>query len=166
MLLVQGLADTFILLGMPFDSLEAKQLNKEIFETIYFSALETSCRLSRKEGSAQGLECKSLQKEWLFCDRVLYNAGPYATYEGSPVSKGVLQHDMWGVKPPSQRWDWDALRGDIAQHGVRNSLLLAPMPTASTSQVHHMDSLVLMSQQSTCLYCCCKGIRGERCLAV
>ena len=62
-------------------------------------------------------------------------AGPYETYAGSPVSKGVLQHDMWGVQPPSQRWDWDALRSNIGQHGVRNSLLVAPMPTASTSQV-------------------------------
>ena len=63
------------------------------------------------------------------------SAGPYETYAGSPVSKGVLQHDMWGVQPPSQRWDWDALRANVAQHGVRNSLLVAPMPTASTSQV-------------------------------
>ena len=62
-------------------------------------------------------------------------AGPYETYEGSPVSKGQLQHDMWGVKAPSTRWDWDGLRRDIAAHGVRNSLLVAPMPTASTSQV-------------------------------
>ena len=61
--------------------------------------------------------------------------GPYASYEGSPVSKGVLQHDMWGVKAPSARWDWDGLRASILRHGVRNSLLLAPMPTASTSQV-------------------------------
>ena len=61
--------------------------------------------------------------------------GPYETYEGSPVSKGVLQHDMWGVKAPSDRWDWDGLRASILRHGVRNSLLLAPMPTASTSQV-------------------------------
>ena len=71
-------------------------------------------------------------------DKLLNNAGPYVTYEGSPVSKGVLQHDMWGVKPPSNRWDWDTLRADIAEHGVRNSLLLAPMPTASTSQVLHI----------------------------
>ena len=134
---MQGLADTFILLGMPFDSPEAKQLNKEIFETIYFSALETSCTLSRKEGSASASLSMATkgEKGWADTDKLLDNAGPYATYEGSPVSKGVLQHDMWGVKPPSQRWDWDALRADIAKHGVRNSLLLAPMPTASTSQV-------------------------------
>ncbi len=134
---MQGLADTFILLGMPFDSLEAKQLNKEIFETIYFSALETSCRLSRKEGSAR-LYLPAKGKGLAGYDKLLNNAGPYVTYEGSPVSKGVLQHDMWGVKPPSHRWDWDTLRADIAEHGVRNSLLLAPMPTASTSQVHHI----------------------------
>jgi ribonucleoside-diphosphate reductase subunit M1 len=107
---VQGLADTFILLGMPFDSAEAAQLNREIFETIYFAALEASCALAKEHGA-------------------------YETYRGSPVSKGVLQHDMWGVAPPSARWDWDKLRQDIAEHGVRNSLLVAPMPTASTSQI-------------------------------
>ncbi|KAK9808676.1 hypothetical protein WJX72_001770 [[Myrmecia] bisecta] len=107
---VQGLADTFILLGLPFDSPEAAQLNKEIFEAIYFAALTTSCQLAKLQG-------------------------PYETYEGSPVSKGQLQHDMWGVKAPSDRWDWQGLRADIAAHGVRNSLLLAPMPTASTSQI-------------------------------
>eukprot|EP00878_Enallax_costatus_P017789 GHUV01018691.1.p1 GENE.GHUV01018691.1~~GHUV01018691.1.p1 ORF type:complete len:758 (+),score=282.13 GHUV01018691.1:282-2555(+) len=107
---VQGLADTFLLLGLPFDSPEAADLNKEIFETIYYAALETSCRLAKQDGV-------------------------YETYEGSPVSKGILQHDMWGVKPIGTRWDWDALRADIKQHGVRNSLLVAPMPTASTSQI-------------------------------
>ena len=107
---VQGLADAFILLGLPFDSEEAQQLNKEIFETIYFAALEESCALAAVEG-------------------------PYQTYAGSPVSKGVLQHDMWGHAAPSDRWDWAGLRAQIAQHGVRNSLLVAPMPTASTSQI-------------------------------
>jgi ribonucleoside-diphosphate reductase subunit M1 len=107
---VQGLADTFILLGMPFESPEAQQLNKEIFETIYFAALTESCKMAREEGA-------------------------YETYEGSPISKGVLQPDMWGVEMPSTRWDWAGLRADIAQHGVRNSLLVAPMPTASTSQI-------------------------------
>ncbi|KAL4450647.1 hypothetical protein ABPG77_001003 [Micractinium sp. CCAP 211/92] len=106
---VQGLADTFLLLGLPFDSPEASELNKQIFETIYFAALRTSMQLAKTEG-------------------------PYSTYEGSPVSKGILQPDMWGVKP-SDRWDWDSLRRDITQHGVRNSLLVAPMPTASTSQI-------------------------------
>jgi ribonucleoside-diphosphate reductase subunit M1 len=107
---VQGLADAFILLGLPFDSEAAQQLNKEIFETIYFAALEESCALAAVEG-------------------------PYETYAGSPVSKGILQHDMWGAPVPSDRWDWAGLRSAIAQHGVRNSLLVAPMPTASTSQI-------------------------------
>eukprot|EP00249_Psilotum_nudum_P010872 c22819_g1_i2 orf=352-2784(-) len=106
---VQGLADTFILLGMPFDSEEAQNLNKDIFETIYYHALKTSCELAADEG-------------------------PYQSYEGSPVSKGILQHDMWGVEP-SNRWDWKALRKMVSVHGVRNSLLVAPMPTASTSQI-------------------------------
>ncbi|RKO87124.1 ribonucleoside-diphosphate reductase large subunit, partial [Blyttiomyces helicus] len=106
---VQGLADAFIKMRMPFDSPEAKQLNIDIFETIYFAALEASCDLATEKG-------------------------PYTTYEGSPVSKGVLQPDMWGVTP-SDRWDWPALRARIAEHGVRNSLLVAPMPTASTSQI-------------------------------
>ena len=106
---VQGLADAFILLGMPFDSAEAAQLNKDIFETIYFAALKASMETAKKDG-------------------------PYSSYEGSPVSKGQLQFDMWGVSP-SDRHDWAQLRKDIAQYGVRNSLLLAPMPTASTSQI-------------------------------
>lgn len=107
---VQGLADALITLGLPFDSEEARQLNKEIFETIYFSALECSCELAAKHG-------------------------PYSTYEGSPASQGILSHDMWGVKPPSTRHDWDGLRASIKAHGLRNSLLVAPMPTASTSQI-------------------------------
>ncbi|TVU27835.1 hypothetical protein EJB05_19336 [Eragrostis curvula] len=106
---VQGLADTFILLGMPFDSPEAQQLNKDIFETIYYHALKASAELASKEG-------------------------PYETYFGSPVSKGILQPDMWNVVP-SDRWNWSAIRQKISQVGLRNSLLVAPMPTASTSQI-------------------------------
>ena len=106
---VQGLADAFILMRYPFDSVEAKVLNREIFETIYYAALTAS---------------KDLAKEH----------GPYETYEGSPVSKGILQPDMWKVKP-SDRWEWDALRAEMKEHGVHNSLLLAPMPTASTAQI-------------------------------
>lgn len=106
---VQGLADAFILMRYPFDSVEAKVLNREIFETIYYAALTASKDLAKEEG-------------------------PYETYAGSPVSKGILQPDMWGVKP-SDRWEWDALRAEIKQHGVRNSLLMAPMPTASTAQI-------------------------------
>ena len=107
---VQGLADAFILMRFPFDSDEARKLNRDIFETIYFGALEASCELAEKYGA-------------------------YETYEGSPVSKGILQHDMWGVVPDSGLWDWNELRAKIAKHGVRNSLLLAPMPTASTAQI-------------------------------
>jgi ribonucleoside-diphosphate reductase subunit M1 len=109
---VQGLADVFILLGLPFDSPEAAQLNKEIFETMYFAALQESCLLASEEG-------------------------PYETYAGSPASKGQLQPDLWGVpeNPGGSRHDWATLRADIAKHGLRNSLLVAPMPTASTSQI-------------------------------
>jgi ribonucleoside-diphosphate reductase alpha chain len=106
---VQGLADTFVLLRMPFDSPEAKELNKEIFETIYYAAMTAS---------------KDLAKEF----------GPYETFDGSPVSKGIFQFDMWGVKP-SNRWEWDVLKEEVKKYGVRNSLLIAPMPTASTSQI-------------------------------
>jgi len=106
---VQGLADTFILLRMPFDSEEAKKLNKEIFETVYFGAMTASMELAKKDG-------------------------PYETYKGSPVSKGIFQFDMWNIKP-SDRWDWKALKEEVKKNGVRNSLLLAPMPTASTSQI-------------------------------
>ena len=94
-----------------FDSPEAKQLNAEIFETIYFAAMESSMEIAQKEG-------------------------PYKTYEGSPVSKGIFQSDMWGVVPKRpKRWDWTKLKREVKKHGVRNSLLLAPMPTASTSQI-------------------------------
>jgi len=106
---VQGLADVFIMLRLPWDSQGAEQLNKDIFETIYFAALTMSKDLAKVEGT-------------------------YSTYEGSPVSKGVLQYDMWGVTP-SDRWDWAGLKAEIKKYGVRNSLLLAPMPTASTSQI-------------------------------
>lgn len=106
---VQGLADTFILLRIPFDSKEAKELNKEIFETIYFAAMTASCELAKKYG-------------------------PYETFHGSPVSKGIFQFDMWNVKPTS-RWDFDSLKEEVKKYGVRNSLLIAPMPTASTSQI-------------------------------
>ncbi|MFN0177144.1 MAG: ribonucleoside-diphosphate reductase subunit alpha [Saprospiraceae bacterium] len=106
---VQGLADAFILLGMAFDSEAAKQLNKDIFETIYFAAMTESANLAEKHGA-------------------------YETFQGSPLSKGMFQFDLWGVTP-SKRWDWDGLRERVKQVGVRNSLLVAPMPTASTSQI-------------------------------
>jgi ribonucleoside-diphosphate reductase alpha chain len=107
---VQGLADAFILLRMPFESPEAKQLNKEIFETIYFASMTASKDLAIKEGA-------------------------YETFKGSPLSKGQFQFDLWNVQPDSGRWDWENLRLDVMNHGVRNSLLVAPMPTASTSQI-------------------------------
>ncbi len=107
---VQGLADTFILMRHAFDSPEAKKLNEEIFETIYFGAMEASMEIAKEEGT-------------------------YKTYEGSPVSKGIFQFDMWGIAPSSKRWDWTKLKREVKKHGVRNSLLLAPMPTASTSQI-------------------------------
>jgi ribonucleoside-diphosphate reductase alpha chain len=106
---VQGLADAFVLLRYPFDSEEARKLNQEVFETIYYGALTASKDLAKEDG-------------------------PYETYEGSPVSQGILQPDMWNVTP-SDRWEWDVLREEIKEHGVRNSLLLAPMPTASTAQI-------------------------------
>ena len=106
---VQGLADAFILLRMPFESDEAKQLNKEIFETIYFAAMTASKDLAKKDGA-------------------------YETYAGSPVSKAQFQFDLWNVEP-TLRWDWYTLKAEVLKHGVRNSLLVAPMPTASTSQI-------------------------------
>jgi ribonucleoside-diphosphate reductase alpha chain len=106
---VQGLADAFILMRMPFDSPEAKQLNKDIFETIYFAAMTESVALAVQHGA-------------------------YETFQGSPLSKGEFQFDMWGVQP-SGRWDWEGLRKQVVQSGARNSLLVAPMPTASTSQI-------------------------------
>lgn len=106
---VQGLADAFILMRYPFESDAAKKLNSEIFETIYFAALTASNDLAKKDGA-------------------------YETFAGSPASKGILQYDMWDVIP-SSRWDWASLKAEIKKHGIRNSLLLAPMPTASTSQI-------------------------------
>ncbi|HNC31786.1 MAG TPA: ribonucleoside-diphosphate reductase subunit alpha, partial [Cyclobacteriaceae bacterium] len=106
---VQGLADAFILMRYPFDSPEAVQLNKDVFETIYYASMTASKDLAKEEGY-------------------------YETYPGSPVSQGIFQFDMWGVTP-SNRWEWDVLKEEVKKYGVRNSLLLAPMPTASTSQI-------------------------------
>ncbi|RDV13096.1 ribonucleoside-diphosphate reductase subunit alpha [Pontibacter diazotrophicus] len=107
---VQGMADTFINLRMPFESDEAKGLNKDIFETIYFAAMTASKDLAKKQGA-------------------------YDTFKGSPLSEGKFQFDLWGVTPESGRWDWEELRKEVVEHGVRNSLLVAPMPTASTAQI-------------------------------
>lgn len=106
---VQGLADVFILLRLPFESDLAKMLNKNIFETIYFAAMTASKDLAKQDGA-------------------------YETFAGSPLSKGIFQFDMWGVQP-GNRWNWEGLRAEVMEHGVRNSLLVAPMPTASTSQI-------------------------------
>ncbi|BDA77868.1 ribonucleoside-diphosphate reductase [Leptospira kobayashii] len=106
---VQGLADVFILLRLPFESEEAKELNRDIFETIYFAAMTASKDLAMEEGA-------------------------YETFAGSPLSEGKFQFDLWNVKP-SERWDWESLRKEVIKHGARNSLLVAPMPTASTSQI-------------------------------
>jgi ribonucleoside-diphosphate reductase alpha chain len=106
---VQGLADAFIMLRLPFESDLAKMLNKNIFETLYFAAMTASKDLAKEHGA-------------------------YETYQGSPVSKGIFQYDMWGVTP-TDRWDWAGLKAEVKQYGVRNSLLVAPMPTASTSQI-------------------------------
>ncbi len=107
---IQGLADTFMLLDLAFSSDEARLLNKRIFETMYHAALTASCDLAEQHG-------------------------PYSTFAGSPASQGILQYDMWGVEPEAGRYDWAALKARIVKHGLRNSLLLAPMPTASTSQI-------------------------------
>jgi len=109
---VQGLADAFILLRLPFTGDEAKQLNQEIFETLYFAAVTASMELAKEEG-------------------------PYSTFKGSPISEGEFQYNLWGLKDSdlSGRWDWASLRKEVVEHGVRNSLLVAPMPTASTSQI-------------------------------
>ncbi|MGB3618649.1 MAG: ribonucleoside-diphosphate reductase subunit alpha, partial [Catalinimonas sp.] len=107
---VQGLADTFLMLRMPFESDEAQGLNTDIFETIYYAAMRASVDLAKQEGH-------------------------YESFPGSPLSEGKFQFDLWGVTPRSGRWDWQALRGEVVEHGARNSLLVAPMPTASTSQI-------------------------------
>lgn len=109
---VQGLADAFILLRMPFTSDEAKKLNQEIFETLYFAAVTASMEMAKEEG-------------------------PYSTFKGSPISQGEFQYNLWGLKDEelSGRWDWASLRKEVMENGVRNSLLVAPMPTASTSQI-------------------------------
>ena len=106
---VQGLADAFILMGLPFESEEARALNKEVFETIYYASMTASKDLAKVDGA-------------------------YESYEGSPVSKGEFQFDLWNVTP-TNRWEWDVLKVEVMEHGVRNSLLLAPMPTASTAQI-------------------------------
>jgi len=107
---IQGLADTFMLLKYPYESPEAAKLNRDIFETIYYAACETSMELAKE-------------------------VGPYETFQGSPASQGILQFDMWNVTPSCGLWDWDTLKAQVKEFGMRNSLLVAPMPTASTAQI-------------------------------
>ena len=141
---VQGLADAFILMDIPFHSDEAKEVNRLIFETIYHAALEKSNEI------AIAIKERYLSQVELTDHTVLYemkytnglkhglkpsHIGAYQSFENSPASKGILQFDMWGVEPTPGRYDWDALKQSIVAHGMRNSLLLAPMPTASTSQI-------------------------------
>ena len=107
---VQGLADAYQLMGIPFETEDAKKVNELIFETIYHASMETSMELAKEEGA-------------------------YKSFEGSPLSKGIFQFDMWNHQPSSGRYNWEELKKDVMKHGARNSLLLAPMPTASTSQI-------------------------------
>jgi len=107
---VQGLADVFMMMNMPFTSEDARKLNRDIFETMYHAALTESCHIAKTSGA-------------------------YASFEGSPASRGILQYDMWNVEPDMTRYNWTLLKTEIMMHGLRNSLLLAPMPTASTSQI-------------------------------
>ena len=159
---VQGLADVFAILKIPFDSVEAKEVNRNIFEQIYYSSLEASMNISRKrekhikkykelikkgltpETSEEELEKIKEEKEKLEEDLMPIKEeinrekylGSYSSFEGSPISQGILQFDMWGVEPSEDmKPKWDKLRKDIKKYGIRNSLLVAPMPTASTSQI-------------------------------
>ena len=139
---VQGLADVFMMLKYPFESKEAAELNKLIFETIYHAAVESSMELSKKRCSIirdiingnKSYEVEKYVNE--FENEIIKtkHVGAYSSFEGSPISQGLFQFDLWGEKP-SDRYDWDKLREDIKEYGVRNSLLISPMPTASTSQI-------------------------------
>jgi ribonucleoside-diphosphate reductase subunit M1 len=144
---VQGLADTFMVLHMPFDSPEARLLNQQIFETIYHAAVEASCEMAQVQGM-------------------------YETYEGSPASQGQLQYDLWNVTP-TELWDWASLKEKVAKHGLRNSLLVAPMPTASTSQILGFNEcfepytryVLLFRPMPFCLRLVCSNIYTRRVLA-
>jgi ribonucleoside-diphosphate reductase alpha chain len=143
---VQGLADAYAIMRMPFDSPEAAELNKQIFETIYHGALEASMLIAKKRSELRDelddpnttdSRKEDLRKHLQMTpeeEQLTEFRGAYATFNGSPAQKGLLQFDMWNQKPFG-RWDWDTLRSDVQKYGIRNSLLLAPMPTASTSQI-------------------------------
>ena len=167
---VQGLADAFAMLDIPYDSEDAKVLNKQIFETIYHASLERSCEIAQERSAFMNKICDAYKKKQITIDDSLephnkgiiandstppeiidlinkheptiaevkteYAHGSYSTFVGSPASKGFLQFDMWGPNhSPSKKYNWDKLKNDIKTHGIRNSLLVAPMPTASTSQI-------------------------------
>ena len=147
----QGLADAFILMRLPFDSDGAREVNRCIFETIYYGALSASMEIAKRDGPYETYSVsfrasvataelrfpKRFSLHCMHCDPfdVCGIALHCIALQGSPVSQGILQYDMWGVTPSSGLWDWAELKREIAAHGVRNSLLVAPMPTASTSQV-------------------------------
>ena len=139
---VQGLADVFMILKYPFESKEAAELNKLIFETIYHAAVESSMELSKKRcgiitdiiNGNKSYEVEKYVNEFESEIIKTKHVGAYSSFEGSPISQGLFQFDLWGEKP-SERYDWDKLRADIKEYGVRNSLLISPMPTASTSQI-------------------------------
>jgi ribonucleotide reductase alpha subunit len=145
---VQGLADTFILMRYPFESDDAKKLNKQIFETIYHASLEASNEIAKKRFEmietmgaldVNTEEYKAIELYLKITDdeksKLKKYKGAYSSYEGSPISKGIYQYDMWDVKINNDLWDWTVLHKSIDKWGIRNSLLLAPMPTASTSQI-------------------------------
>ena len=145
---VQGLADTFVMMNVPFCSEEASKINLLIFETIYHASLESSNEIALKRKneiimkSRPQFDLSEYVNEWEY-DAFMKNGnymdnpflGSYSSIEGSPVSQGILQFDLWGKAPPSNRYNWDLLKNSIKLHGIRNSLLVAPMPTASTSQI-------------------------------
>ena len=139
---VQGLADTFVLMRHPFESPEARELNRLIFETIYHGAVEASMEIAKKRHLLITSADVDANSSALYLNRNEFDPptdspypGAYNSFAGSPASQGRLQFDLWKTEPASQRYDWDGLKEDIKKYGMRNSLLLAPMPTASTSQI-------------------------------
>lgn len=141
---VQGLADTYVIMRYAFDSQEAMELNKKIFETIYHGSMESSMELSKKRGellheyNENKITFDELSSRLSFNEYEVPNPkylGAYTTFEGSPASEGKFQFDLWGVKPSSGLWDWDTLKANVMKYGIRNSVLMSPMPTASTSQI-------------------------------
>ena len=133
---VQGLADTFALMDIPFHSNGAKEVNKQIFETIYHASLEKSMEIARDRSIIMKEKGILYDNQYEYEDKIRDKSfcGAYSSFEGSPMSKGIFQFDMWNVTP-SSKYDWTSLRKEIVQYGIRNSLSVAPMPTASTAQI-------------------------------